>query len=72
MISYAVLIVADIRHVGLTLLLAWGGIVVSRSIAIHPLYGIIGGLMVASLPASGMLLLWLVKTLKRAETQAQA
>ncbi len=65
------LIAAAIRYLGLTLPLAWGGILISQSIDAHPLYGLIGGLLVASLLTSGLLLVWLGKTLKHAEAEAQ-
>ncbi len=64
------LIAALIRYLGLTFPLAWGGIQAARYIGIHPMYGIIGGLMFASLLSSGLLLGWLMKTLKHEETMA--
>jgi putative MATE family efflux protein len=57
------LITALVRYLGLTLPMAWLGIRMAGATGLHPIYGLVVGLMIASLLSSAMFTVWLYKAL---------
>ncbi len=58
------LITALVRYLLLTVPMAWLGIKLAAATGIYPIYGLVVGLMIASLLSSAMFSIWLLKTLK--------
>ena len=62
------LITALVRYLGLTLPMAWLGTHLAIQAGIHPIYGLVTGLMGVALLSSVMFTAWLGKALKRIAT----
>ena len=62
------LITALVRYLVLTLPLAWLGTRMAAAYGVHPIYGLVVGLLVASLLSSTMFSIWLYQALKKLDS----